>query len=130
MTKFFFEGGIIFMGILSLLFLGILSLSALAIVAAVRNSEESREKGQKLLGHLKSLALFALVFAVFSQILGLVDVFSYLADKGPDVAYPGLAKGIKLTFHSTIYGMIIYLFSILMAMGLRFLLERGQTDAG
>lgn len=123
MTSFLFEGGIVFMSILTLLFLAILSLAVIAGISAFRSDEKSIVKAKTILGHLKSLALFALVFAVFSQILGLVDIFGYLADEDANTASSVLAKGIKLTFHPTLYGLIIYLSSILIVLGLKFRLN-------
>lgn len=124
MTQFFVEGGMVFMSILTLLFLLIIGLSVLAIVSVFRVTDGNPEKADKLLGYVKSIALFTLAFAVFSQILGLVDIFGYLADKDANVASSILAKGIKLTFHPTLYGLFIYLVSILISIGLRFKLGK------
>jgi hypothetical protein len=124
MTQFFVEGGLVFMGILTLLFLLIIGLSVLASISAFKAPNWNPEKADKLLGYVKSVALFTLAFAVFSQILGLVNIFGYLADKNAQVASSALASGIKLTFHPTLYGLIIYLVSILISLGLRFKLSR------
>ena len=68
-----------------------------------------------------------LKYFLFSQILGLVDVFDYLAYKDANVASTILAKGIKLTFYPTLYGLIIYLVSILVTAGLKFQLHRTEV---
>ena len=68
----------------------------------------------------KALALFTLVFGIFGQILGLADIFDYLANQNSEIAPAILSKGIKLTCYTTIYGIIIYLVSILITMGLKF----------
>ncbi len=124
MTQFLIEGGIVFMSILTLLFLLILGLSVFAGISVFRSTCINLEKAKNLIGHIKSVALFTLVFAVFSQILGLIDIFGYLADKDANVASSILAKGIKLTFHPTMYGLIIYLISILITVGLKFQINR------
>ena len=120
MKVFFIEGGLVFMSILTLLFLLILGLSVFAGITVFRSTGSNQEKAKNLITYIKSLALFALAFAVFSQIFGLVDIFDYLANKDPNVASSILAKGIKLTFHPTMYGLIIYLTSILITLGLKF----------
>lgn len=118
MTRFLIEGGIVFMGILTLLFLFIVGLSVFTGIILIRSKGEP-EKAMDLIAHIKSIALFALAFGVLSQILGLVDVFDYLAHTDPNLAPSVLAKGIKITFHPTKYGLIIYLVSVLITGGLR-----------
>lgn len=129
MTVFLIEGGIVFMSILTLLFLLIMGLSVFTGIFVFRSKASNSEKAKNLLGHIKSLALFTLAFAVLSQIIGLVDIFGYLANKDPNLAAPVLAKGIKLTFHPTMYGLIIYLTSILITTGLKIQLSRTKAKA-
>lgn len=117
---FLVEGNLWFMGTLSLLFLIILSLSVIAAALAFRSPSSHTDKIKNLLGYIKSLALFTLVFGIFGQILGLVDVFDYLAHKDSQLASSILAKGIKITFWPTIYGIFIYLVSILITLGLKY----------
>ncbi len=114
------------MSILTLLFLAMLSLAVIAGISAFSSNKNSMERAKDFLGHVKSVALFALVFAVFSQILGLVDIFDYLANKDANTASSVLARGIKLTFHPTLYGLIIYLTSILIVLGLKFKMNRQE----
>ena len=119
MKVFFIEGGLVSMSILTLLFLLILGLSIFAEITVLRSTAGKQEKAMNTIAYIKSLALFTLAFAVFSQILGLVNVFDYLANKDADVASSVLSQAIKLTFHPTMYGLIIYLSSILITLGLK-----------
>ena len=84
------------------------------------------DKIKNLIGYIKSLALFTLVCAIFFQILGLVDIFDYLANKDSQLAASILAKGIKITFWPTIYGIIIYLVSIIITLGLKLRINSVQ----
>ena len=120
---FLVEGNLWFMGTLSILFLAILSLSVLAIIHSFKSSPIRDDKLKKQIKYIKSLALFTLVFGIFGQILGLADVFDYLAHKDSQVAASILAKGIKITFWPTIYGIMIYLVSILITLGLKYRLD-------
>ena len=119
MKIFLIEGGIVFMSILTLLFLLIIGLSVYVELSILR-TRNIPKKPKDLIGLIKSVALFTLAFAVFSQILGLTDIFSYLANKDANMASSVLAKGIKLTFHPTMYGLIIYLTSIVITEVLKF----------
>ena len=107
------------MGTLSILFLVILSLSVIAGTLAIKSSSSNADKIKNLIGYISSVALFTLVFGIFSQILGLIDIFDYLANKNSEIAPAILAKGIKITCWSTIYGLIIYMVSILITLGLK-----------
>ena len=118
MIRFFAEGNYWFMGTLSLLFLVILSLTAVALTLTFKSKRAYANRIKDLRDHIRSVALFTLVTAIFFQILGLVDVFDYLAHKDSQVAAPILARGIKITFWPTIYGIIIYLLSVLIVLGL------------
>lgn len=119
MTRFFIEGNVVFMSIISVLFLIVLIVSVLAGIKAFSSGSANPEKLSQLIRYIKSVALFTLVFGIFCQILGIVDVFNYLSDQEIDVASSVLAKGIKITFHPTIYGMAVFLFSIVITVGLR-----------
>lgn len=125
MIRFFAEGNYWFMGTLSMLFLVILSLTAIALTKIFKSTPRNTDQLVNLSGYIRSLALFTLVIALFFQILGLVDIFDYLAHKDSQLAAPILAKGIKITFCPTIYGIVIYLVSILITLGLKF---RVNTD--
>jgi len=123
MVQYLVEGGIWFMGTLSVLFLVILILSVLAGKLAIKPTAGRIKKIDKLSGYIKSLALFTLVFGIFGQILGLVDIFDYLATQNSEIAPAILATGIKITCYSTIYGIVIYLISILITLGLKLRLN-------
>jgi len=124
MVTYFIEGGQWYMGILSVLFLGILSLSVLAITMAIKSSSGNAEKIKNFISYIRSIALFSLVFGVFSQILGLVDIFDYLARENSEIAPAILTKGIQISCYTTIYGIIIYLVSILITLGLKLRINR------
>ena len=127
MTQFLIEGGIVFMSVLTLLFLLILGLSVFAGISIFKSTSNEKEKIHRLVGYIKSIALFTLAFAILIQIIGLVDVFDYLANKDANVTSSIIAKGIKLTFHPTLYGLIIYLTSILIVLGLKFKISKPEN---
>lgn len=106
--------------ILTLLFILILGLSIYAFILAFKRKGILTKRVRLLVSHIRSVALLALAFAVFSQILGLVDIFDYLAHHDAGVSSSILAKGIKITFHVTLYGLVIYMVSTLITMGLKF----------
>lgn len=124
MVRYMIEGGIWYMGTLSVLFLVILSISVIACRLAFKSTTNFGDRIKKLSGYIRSVALFALVFGIFGQIMGLVDIFDFLAHQNSEIAPAILAKGIKITCWTTLYGIVIYLVSILITLGLRLGLNK------
>lgn len=113
MRDFLIEGGIAFMGTITLLLVLILVLAILSLKAEAAKKEI-------LVKRINTVSLFTLVFGIFSQVLGLVQIFDYLSTSTIDVASTVLAAGIKITFNPTIYGLCIYLLSSLFVFGINY----------
>jgi hypothetical protein len=124
MVRFIVEGGIWFMGTLSVLFLIILSISGVAFALAFKSGKGNAEEVKQMIGYIKSVALFTLVFGIFSQILGLVEIFDYLGNTNSEISPAILSSAIKVTCYTTVYGIIIYLVSILITLGLKLRLDK------
>ena len=118
-VTYFIEGNKWFMGVLSLLFLSILIISFICGIYALKAKITKIDRLESLLRYIKSLALFTLVTAIFFQILGFVDIYGYYFNSDIKVVPKVLLTGIKLTFHSTIYGAIIFVISYLIYLGLK-----------
>ena len=104
---FFVEGGIGFMSVLTVLLVAIF----LAAWKAPR--------------WVKEIGLFALLFGFLGHLLGVFQVLSYLrdiaAEKGADatgfadlIPWRVLFGGLKVTLNCLIYGVIIYLVSLVV----------------
>lgn len=125
MFELFQMGGPMLMGILTLL---LLAICALAVYSGARisrhNGEPDSETGLKArLSYIKSIGLFALVFGIFGQLLGLYDAFTAIQAAG-SVSPAILAGGLKVSMITTLYGMLIFLVSYLLWFGLKLLGSR------
>ncbi|PKQ63523.1 hypothetical protein BZG02_09115 [Labilibaculum filiforme] len=123
MTDLFFMGGALFMGILSLLLIAMLAWIAYYFFLAYFSKNELQEKSLRKLQYGKSIGLFAMIFGILGQLLGLFNAFSVIqqsVDISPNVIYGGL----KVSMIPTFYGIIIYLFSILLWFVTSFLIEK------
>ncbi len=112
MIDLFNMGGSLFMGVLTLLLL-------VMIVIAVRNALlllNNNPVTDSQLSMLKSVGLFAMVFGVLGQFLGLYAAFEMIEQMG-GISQPMLMGGLKVSSITTIYGLIIYLFSYLIWFG-------------
>lgn len=124
MKTLFIEGGVLFMGILSIVLLIIFALAVRSIVFVTKNKkEESLLRGQ--VAYIKSLGLFALVLGFLSQFIGLFTAFEYIAQKGT-ISPAVLAAGVKVSSISSIYGMVIFLVSYLLWFALDTFLKKSK----
>lgn len=116
MKTVFMEGGVLFMGMLSIVLLVILALAVKSIVLVAKNEKEE-SAFSKQVGYIKSLGLFALVMGFLGQFLGLFSAFGFIAQQGT-VSPSILATGFKVSSIASIYGMIIFLVAYLFWFGL------------
>ena len=116
MKTLFMEGGVLFMGMLSIVLLVILVLAVKSIVQVAKDDKEESVFSRQV-GYIKSLGLFALVMGFLGQFIGLFSAFSYIAEAGT-VAPNILAAGFKVSSIASIYGMIIFLVAYLLWFGL------------
>ena len=100
MLDYFMMGGPLFMGILTLILL-------LMMYAAVRNS------------CVKELGLLALAVGFMGQLLGLFGAFEGIEQMG-GVSQAMLAGGLKVSSITSIYGLLIYIVSLLIQIVKKF----------
>ncbi len=91
----FAEGGPLFMSILTIILLAL-------IYAA-----------WKFPDWVKEIGLLGLAFGILGQVIGLYEAFNAIASMG-DVSQAMLAGGLKVTSISTIYGLLIYILSLVI----------------
>ncbi len=98
MIDLFFEGGILFMGLLTLLFAGV-------IYAASK-----QKKSLKLFG------ILALAVGVLGQLLGIFQLYEGIVSMGGEISQSMLAGGLRVSSITTIYGLLIYCISLLIRL--------------
>jgi hypothetical protein len=101
--EFHVMGGIEFMGTLFVLLLIIIGLGVFAFLKKDEDKQFSR-----LIAVLSELSLFALIFGVLGQVVGLVSAFSAIEEMG-EVPMALLAGGLKVSSYTTMYGFSIFL---------------------
>ncbi|MEQ9405788.1 MAG: MotA/TolQ/ExbB proton channel family protein [Cyclobacteriaceae bacterium] len=102
MFELFNMGGPLFMSILTILLIG--------VIAAVVKYLGAVKKKAGDLDLIKSIGLFALVFGIFGQLLGLFQAFQSIEMAGT-VSPALLVGGLKVSMITTLYGMTIFLIS-------------------
>ena len=101
------------MGILTLLFCLVIVFAVINTLQLVKGNVAS----DRMIDLVKSIGLFALVFGVLGQLIGLYSAFEAIEQVG-EVSQAMLAGGLKVSSITTIYGVLIYLISYLIWFGL------------
>jgi len=124
MKRYFMEGGPLFMGLLTFIFLIILVLVVYNLVIILKKEGMDKDVLKNRLSYIKSVGLFALVFGILGQLLGLYQMFDAIQRIG-DTSPVILAGGLKVSMLSALYGVLIYLLSWLFWFGLDAFSSRG-----
>lgn len=110
MINLFVMGGPLFMGILSLILIGV-------IISVVRYLT-AEEKTKNKLDLIKSFGLLAMITGVLGQLIGLFDALKAIEQMG-QVAPGILAGGLKVSMITTLYGLTIYVISLIIWISLK-----------
>ena len=99
--KFLNDGGPLFMYSLLLL-----SVVIIFLFIKIFISKTTLKKPPQL---INSISIFALLFGILGQIIGLISAFSYMQQTS--VSQQVLAAGLKISFYPTVFGVLIFLIS-------------------
>lgn len=113
MIDLYYQGGPLFMGILTLI---LLVLVATAIFMAVKITPRQKDEPNSYnyyLQLLRQIGLIALIIGILGQLIGLYQAFDSIQAAGM-ISPAILAGGLKVSMITTLYGFFIYLLSILI----------------
>ena len=113
MKHLFIMGGPLYMGILTILFIIMVAWIIYHFVVAYSGQKMSLETALRKVGYGRSIGLFILVFGFSGQLIGLSHALADVAHMG-GVAPGVLAAGIGVSMICAIYGVFIYLISVLL----------------
>ncbi|MEN8229741.1 MAG: MotA/TolQ/ExbB proton channel family protein [Bacteroidota bacterium] len=113
MAQLFYMGGPLFMGILTFLFVILLAISIYFFLSITSGKAAERINFRHQLTYLKSVGLFTMITGILGQLIGLMTAFKTIERVG-DISPAMLAGGLKVSMITTLYGILIYLTSILI----------------
>ena len=113
MADLFYMGGPLFMGILTTLLLIMLATSVYFFVLISSGKAADKSNFSHKLTYVKSMGLFTMITGILGQLIGLLDAFKAIERMG-DISPGILAGGLKVSMITTLYGILIYLVSILI----------------
>lgn len=117
MKDLFFRGGPFYMGLLTLLLIIITAWFIYHFIIAYRSKQADKVISLRKLAYGKSMGLFTLMIGIFGQLHGfsaMFDAIEGLIAGGGELKPYMVFGAIKVTMIVTMYGMLIYLFSILL----------------
>jgi biopolymer transport protein ExbB/TolQ len=120
MNQLFIDGGPLYMGIQT----GILIIMAVWAVyhflpVLTKKGTELKQTKVKL-KHIKTIGSFGFIFGIFSQLLGLYHAFGVIAEAS-DISTTLMMKGLELSMIPPLFGMIIFMISLIVWMILDYL---------
>jgi biopolymer transport protein ExbB/TolQ len=102
MLDFFIQGGPLFMGLLTIILVAMLFFGFRALTS------------DKHIKNMKSLGMLALVVGILGQLIGLFSGFATMEALDGGMSPSILAGGLKVSMITTIYGLIIFLSSLIL----------------
>ncbi len=126
MIDLFYQGEVLFMSILTLLLITVLTISVIVAIDITKNKATNIIKVQQYLSYLKSIGLFALIFGLFTQLLGLYGAFTAIEEWG-SISSTVLSIGLWTSSIPSLYGLVIFLLSHLIRWVLSGWLNRIKT---
>ena len=78
------------------------------------SKQTNKEAILRKIGYGKSIGVFALVTGFLGQMIGLIGMFQVIAEHSEDVAPYMIYDAIRVTMISATYGVLIFLFSMIL----------------
>lgn len=123
MKDLFYMGGPLFMSILTVLLVGMVAWIIYHFILGMTSQNMTPEKTLRKLVYGKSMGLFAMITGILGQLIGFYMAFTAIQKAG-DISPAMVFDGLKVSLITTIYGIFIYLLSILLWLTASSIIER------
>lgn len=115
MLELFFSGSKLFIGIQTIAAIIMIVLAIISTKAVLAN--QVNENSQRKIGLLKEVGLFAFIIGILASAIDLTGALQAIEMAG-DVSPSLLAAGLRITMVTPVYGLIIYVLSLLIFLAL------------
>ena len=113
MKQLFYEGGALYMGIITIVLIVMVAWAVYHFLPVLLKKEVAAVKTRARLKHIKTIGSFALIFGIFSQLVGLYQAFSVIEEMN-GVSASLLMGGLKVSMVPTFYGIVIFMLSLIL----------------
>ena len=101
------------MGILTILLIVLLLIAVLFIYFITTGKAVGMANFRHRLTYVKSAGLFTMITGILGQLMGLMMAFGAIERAG-DISPQMVFGGLKVSMYTTLYGILVYLLSILL----------------
>ena len=108
------------MGILTGILIIMIAWAVYHFLPVLLKNEIDSSKIRSRLKYIKTIGTFAMVTGILGQLIGLIQVFDILEREG-DISQSLLSGGLKVSLIPTVYGILIFLFSLLLWIAVDFI---------
>jgi len=113
MKQLFYEGGPLFMGILTIILIVMIAWAVYQFLPVLLKKEIAIEKTRARLKHIRTIGSFALIFGILGQLIGLYGAFGAIQQMN-GVSPSLLMGGLRVSMITTFYGILIYMISLIL----------------
>jgi len=131
MKDLFIMGGPFFMGLLTILLVITTAWIIYHFIVAYSSKNTDKVTLLRKLGYGKSMGLFALTTGILGQLIGFSAMFGSIEElmaTGGELKPIMVFGAIRVTMIVTMYGILIYLFSLLLWFIASMLIEKKQAN--
>jgi len=126
MKELFYQGGILFMSILTILFIIAVVWILFHWLNYLSKKQQDKLAALRMIKYGKSIGLLAMVTGILGQLVGLYSAFSVIAEV-KDISPQLLFGGIKVSMIVTLYGIIIFIVvNLLWLVATQVIERRGE----
>ena len=125
MLDLFYQGGALFMGILTIVLISMVAVSIVNGLQIKVGKVVQPELVSRKLSMIRSVGLFALIIGLLGQLIGLFSAFQAIEIGAVNVSPSLLASGFKVSMITTIYGVLIYALSLMIWFAMRTIFSKG-----
>ncbi|PLW98867.1 MAG: hypothetical protein C0593_04615 [Marinilabiliales bacterium] len=125
MKDLFYMGGTMFMSILTILLIIMVAWYIFHTVRFFINPDLGKEKALRQLMYGRSIGLFSIITGITGQMVGLFAAFDAI-EKAADISPALVFGGVKVSMITTMYGILIFLFGLIIWFIVSQLVERTE----
>jgi hypothetical protein len=125
MKDLFYMGGALFMSILTILLIIMTAWYIFHTVRFFMRTELEKEKALRQLMYGRSIGLFAIITGITGQMVGLFAAFDAI-EKAADISPAIVFGGVKVSMITSMYGILIFLFGLILWFVASQLVERAE----
>ncbi|PCI31167.1 MAG: hypothetical protein COB60_12515 [Flavobacteriaceae bacterium] len=116
MKELFYRGEWQFMTTLTILLVITTVWIICHFIIAYTSKQTNQEKYLRRIGYVKTMGLFTMLFGICGQMMGFYDLFQIIEERTKlelELTPEMIMHSIKMTLIVTIYGILIYLISLM-----------------